>query len=248
MWPSFLHLISCSSSSLFSSHFSSTFHFPLSPLPFLSPHLSSPPPTLFFSHTTPPSSPTLLFPLQTLGSLSSRGSTFVYDVPSRGQLEGLQEVTFINDTTNITAEFSLLQSEVSWEKEAILLRLMGLMYPFRSLLFSSLSILHSSFPPSCTFFLPSSLFSSLPLPPPSSSSSLPLSLPSLFFLPPSLSSLPPLQAEPSIVTIPVGDCHPGYKFDNVTQQCVCQDQLNEIVRCDASNRYFYVRVCDNETE
>ena len=94
-------------SSSFSSLFSSTFPFPSAP-----PHHTFPPlhpPT--FSHT-------LLSPLQTLGSLSSRGSTFVYDVPSRKQLEGLQEVMFINDTTDITAEFSLLQSEVRWEKGA----------------------------------------------------------------------------------------------------------------------------------
>ena len=72
---------------------------------------------LFFPHSlfSFPHIFPLLYPpflsLQTLGSLSSRGSTYVYDVPSRDQL--LQEVTFINDTTNITAEFSLLQSEVS---------------------------------------------------------------------------------------------------------------------------------------
>ena len=101
-----LHLLSSSvhlpSPNFLPVHFSSLF-FPHSLFSFW-PHLLS------FPHIFPLLHPPFLS-LQTLGSLSSRGSTYVYDVPSREQL--LQEVTFINDTTNITAEFSLLQSEVS---------------------------------------------------------------------------------------------------------------------------------------
>jgi len=49
--------------------------------------------------------------LQPLGSLSSNGTFFTYDVPTKEQLEN--EVVFVNNSANITAKFTLLQSEVS---------------------------------------------------------------------------------------------------------------------------------------
>ncbi len=44
------------------------------------------------------------------------------------------------------------------------------------------------------------------------------------------------------VKLTVDQCHPGYKLDDITQECECQDHLREIVRCDSFNRYFYAKV------
>ena len=37
-------------------------------------------------------------------------------------------------------------------------------------------------------------------------------------------------------------CHPGYKFSNESQKCVCMDDQREVLRCDSFNRYFYTQV------
>jgi len=44
------------------------------------------------------------------------------------------------------------------------------------------------------------------------------------------------------VNLTITDCHPGYQFNNQTQECVCDDKSPEIIRCDTANRYFYVEV------
>ena len=49
---------------------------------------------------------------QTLGSLSSNGTVFVYEVDDRGALEGEGGVSFVNDSASITTSFSLLRSQV----------------------------------------------------------------------------------------------------------------------------------------
>lgn len=76
----------------------------------LSPHFF--PPCLLPFHPLPLFSPSSSSSsLQPLGSLSSNGTFFTYDVPTKEQLEN--EVVFVNNSANITAKFTLLQSEVS---------------------------------------------------------------------------------------------------------------------------------------
>jgi predicted outer membrane repeat protein len=47
--------------------------------------------------------------------------------------------------------------------------------------------------------------------------------------------------QPVILDLPVSTCHPGYMYNNVTGDCQCTNNARQIVRCDKSNRYFYVK-------
>ena len=48
----------------------------------------------------------------------------------------------------------------------------------------------------------------------------------------------------SLQEFTVAACHPGYVLEG--EYCVCNHSHTDIFRCDESNRYIYIRVCQKQ--